>query len=85
MEVLTDDNRLQSRCSLSNTSGHAGSDDEGPFRFDCNALEVQLSPRSRQRETSNTAADEEFNSLLAEASLVLDFVSNSVRAELCDA
>ncbi|CAM9795466.1 unnamed protein product [Ectocarpus sp. 6 AP-2014] len=51
---------------LNTSSGHAGSDDEGPFRFDCNALEVQLSPRSRQRETSNTAAEEEFNSLLTE-------------------
>ncbi|CAM9413692.1 unnamed protein product [Ectocarpus fasciculatus] len=51
---------------LNTSSGHAGSDDEGPFRFDCNALEVQLSPRSRERETTNTAADEEFNSLLAE-------------------
>lgn len=79
--MLTDD-CLQSRCSLSNNSGHAGSDDEGPFRFDCNALEVQLSPRSRERETTNTAADEEFNSLLAEVSIILVFVSYRVPAEL---
>lgn len=47
-------------------SGNGGSDDEGPFRFDCNALEVKLSPRSRERETSNAAADATFEALLAE-------------------
>lgn len=53
-------------CPLCNCSGHAGSDDEGPFRFDCNALEVKLSPRSRERETCNAAADATFEALLAE-------------------
>lgn len=47
-------------------SGQGGSDDEGPFRFDCNSLEVKLSPRSRERETSNAAADATFETLVTE-------------------
>lgn len=54
------------QCLTVNFSGHVGSDDEGPFRFDCNALEVKLSPRSRQRETGNAAADATFEALLAD-------------------
>ncbi|CAM9903323.1 unnamed protein product [Scytosiphon promiscuus] len=49
-----------------NISVHGGSDDEGPFRFDCKSLEVKLSPRSRERETDNSAADATFEALLEE-------------------
>lgn len=56
-------------CSFPSKSGSArgiGSDEEGPFRFDCNALEVKLSPRSRELEAGNSASDAMFEALVAE-------------------
>lgn len=49
-----------------NGSLHVSGDEDGPFRFDCNALEVKLSPRSREREADNTAADVTFEALATE-------------------
>lgn len=55
-----------------NGSAHVVSGDEdGPFRFDCNALEVKLSPRSREREADNTAADATFEALATEVRVFL--------------
>lgn len=61
--------RLFLRCSE-----HGGSDDEGPFRFDCNALEVKLSPRSRERDTSNAAAGATLEALVTEVRICVDRV-----------
>lgn len=48
------------------------SDEEGPFQFNCNALEVTLSPRAREREVGNTAFDVTFEALVTEV-LLMDF------------
>lgn len=45
---------------------HPDSDEEGPFRFECDDLEVKLSPRSREREASNIASDATFDNLVME-------------------
>lgn len=44
----------------------AASDEEGPFHFDCNALEVKLSPRSREREVDMAASDATFEAMVTE-------------------
>ena len=46
-------------------------EDEGPFRFDCDDLEVKLSPRSREREDSNTASSSALNALVTEVTIML--------------
>lgn len=49
---------------LDNGSTQGG--EEGPFRFDCDALEVQLSPLSRQREAGDVASNATLEAILTE-------------------